>query len=98
MECQPNTGSAVRRRRPVRQADAYAEAERYLTDWERLSGSTEASKLEWMLLGAQQGDFAGQEDHLQLLVKENHPDSTAILLALARGCSVCYRRREATQT
>jgi Tfp pilus assembly protein PilF len=79
----------------ARRCDACAEAERFLSAFEKKSGPTEASRLEWALLGAQQGDFAGEEDKLRSAVDRNHPESPAILLALAKGYFVAYRRKDA---
>src|SRR5687767_4218498 len=47
--------------RVSRQAGDCAEAERLLTELEQVFGPTDASRLEWRLLGAQQGDFAVAE-------------------------------------
>ena len=79
----------------ARRSDACADAERLLTAFEKASGPTDASRLEWTLLGAQQGDFAGQEDRLRSWVDRNHPDAAAILEALAKGYQASYRWREA---
>jgi Tfp pilus assembly protein PilF len=80
----------------ARRSDACADAERFLTAFEKASGATDASRLEWALLGAQQGDFAGQEEHLRSLAEHRDPSAPAILEALAKGYSVCYRWPEAT--
>ncbi len=79
----------------ARRCDACAEAERFLTAFEKKSGPTDASRLEWVLLGAQQGDFAGEEDNLWSAVDRNHPEASTILLALAKGYHVSYGRRGA---
>jgi tetratricopeptide (TPR) repeat protein len=75
----------------ARRCDACADAERFLTAFDETSGPTAASRLEWALLGAHQGDFAGEEDRLLAAVAGNHPDTAAILEALARGYAVSYR-------
>jgi predicted Zn-dependent protease len=79
----------------ARQAGAYADAERLLTASEQASGPTAASRLEWALLGAQQGDFAGGEESLKAEVGRNPAEASGVLEALARGYAVAYRRPEA---
>ncbi|HET6575120.1 MAG TPA: tetratricopeptide repeat protein [Fimbriiglobus sp.] len=75
----------------ARRADACADAERFLTAFEEASGPTDASKLEWALLGVQQGDFAGHEQRLRADAGRNTPDTPAVLEALARGYNAAYR-------
>jgi tetratricopeptide (TPR) repeat protein len=79
----------------ARRCDACSEAERLLTAFEMKSGPTNASRLEWVLLGAQQGDFAGEEDNLWSAVERNHREGPAILFALAKGYHVSYHRKGA---
>jgi tetratricopeptide (TPR) repeat protein len=81
--------------RAARRADACADAERFLTAYEDEAGPSDASRLEWVLLGAQQGDFAGEEQWLQTALVNNHPESVAIMEASAKGCAVNYRWPEA---
>jgi Tfp pilus assembly protein PilF len=81
--------------RAARRADANADAERLLTAAEQAAGTTDDSRLEWALLGAQQGDFAGEEDRLRSAVDRNHPDAVLILEALAKGYDAAYRWPEA---
>jgi tetratricopeptide (TPR) repeat protein len=81
----------------ARRSDACADAERFLTAFEQASGPTDASRLEWLLLGAQQGDFANDETDLRAAVGRNHPDSAAILEALAKGYHVNFRSRSALE-
>jgi tetratricopeptide (TPR) repeat protein len=83
--------------RASRQAGDCAEAERLLTELEQVFGPTDASRLEWRLLGAQQGDFAGAERELRSLVEGAHSDSPTILEALAKGYALAYRWPEALQ-
>ena len=77
--------------RAARREDACADAERFLTACEQASGPTDASRLEWALLGVQQGDFGGDEDALRAAVGRDHPDAPAILEALAKGYDVTFR-------
>jgi tetratricopeptide (TPR) repeat protein len=81
--------------RAARRADACADAERFLTAYEDGAGPSDASRLEWALLGAQQGDFAGEEERLQTALANTHPESDAIMEAAAKGCAVNYRWPEA---
>jgi tetratricopeptide (TPR) repeat protein len=76
-------------------ADACADAERFLNAFEEASGPTDASRLEWTLLGVQQGDLAGEEDQLRSDVDRGHPEASAILEALAKGYAVAYRWSDA---
>jgi Tfp pilus assembly protein PilF len=84
--------------RAARRSDACADAERLLTEHEQAFKPSDASRLEWALLGAQQGDLGGDEDRLKSYVDRNHPDTLAILEALAKGYVVSYRRQEAILT
>lgn len=81
--------------RVARRSDACADAERFLVGFEQAQGQTDASRLEWALLGVQQGDFGRDEDRLRSYVDRNHPEATVILEALAKGYAVTYRRPEA---
>jgi tetratricopeptide (TPR) repeat protein len=69
----------------ARRLDDCVLTERRLTDYERSYGPTEAAELEWLLLGAQQGDLAGHDGYLESLVHANHPNKPLILEALAKG-------------
>src|SRR5262245_34601790 len=79
----------------ARRSDACADAERLLVAYEQAFRSTDASQLEWALLGAQQGDLAGYEDRLLSAVERNHPETPAILEALAKGYEAAYRWTDA---
>jgi tetratricopeptide (TPR) repeat protein len=75
----------------ARRRDAYAEAEQLLADYVRRREGTPEGELEWLLLGVQQGDFAGQERSLQALVDREHPATPLILEALAKGYMNTFR-------
>jgi tetratricopeptide (TPR) repeat protein len=77
--------------RVARLSDACADAERFLTAFEDAFGPTSDSRLEWALLGAQQGDFQGLEVHLHSRAARSPSDSSEILEALARGYLVAQR-------
>jgi tetratricopeptide (TPR) repeat protein len=82
--------------RAARRDNAHADAERLLTAAERATGATDATRLEWVLLGLQQGEFA-EEKQLRALVARNHPDAPAILEAFAKGLVAADRRKEAIE-
>jgi Tfp pilus assembly protein PilF len=75
----------------ARRSGACADAERFLTAFEDTARPTEASRLEWALLGAQQGDFGDEEDRLRSAVGRRHPEEAAMLEALAKGYAASYR-------
>jgi tetratricopeptide (TPR) repeat protein len=79
----------------ARRTDDYAAAERCLTAFEVGSGETEASRLEWALLGVQQADFVADEERLRTAVGQRHPEEAAILEALAKGYGLAGRWQEA---
>ena len=77
--------------RAARRDDAYADAERFLTRYEDVYGSTEESKLEWSLLGAQQGDFQGDAGRLRGSLDPKNPNADLISEALAKGLRAEFR-------
>jgi tetratricopeptide (TPR) repeat protein len=71
--------------RTARRLDDCATAERLLTAYEQSHGSDAETRLEWQLLGVQQGDLADSERELRLRVRDNSPDANLILEALTKG-------------
>jgi Tfp pilus assembly protein PilF len=72
--------------RAERQGGNYAEAERELQECVRVQkGATEATQLEWLLLRAQRGEADDVAAGLWYCVENDHPETTAILEALARA-------------
>jgi tetratricopeptide (TPR) repeat protein len=69
----------------ARRLGACAEAEKRLLEYQRRQGTTEESRLEWLLLGVQQGDLGGHVRELQSVVDAEHPAAPLILEALAKG-------------
>jgi tetratricopeptide (TPR) repeat protein len=69
----------------ARRLDDCAEAERRLAEYEHRQGVTEEGRLEWLLLGIQQGDLGGQDSRLESLVQANDPATPLLLEALAKG-------------
>lgn len=63
---------------------AYSEAEQFLQRCGELHGMSEPLQLEWLLLRCQMGEVDEVSPVLLALVRKHHPDSTAILEALAR--------------
>jgi Tfp pilus assembly protein PilF len=84
--------------RAARRSDACADAERFLVRFEQRVGPTDASRLEWVLLGTQQGDFGNDEERLRSAVDGGHPASLDILEALAKGYAVAVRMPDAFPT
>jgi tetratricopeptide (TPR) repeat protein len=80
------------------QSGAHADAERFIVEYERHAGLTDASRLEWALVGAHQGDLADTEVWLRSLATRKHPDTPAVLDALARGYQLACRWQDAQQT
>src|SRR5262249_43197296 len=80
----------------ARRDDAYADAERLLTSAEQATGVTNATRLEWVLIGLQQGEFV-EEQRLRMMVAGNHPDALAILEAFAKGFLAADRYSEAVE-
>lgn len=62
---------------------AYPEAEQYLVRCKELGGMTEPLQLEWILLRCEKGDVDELSPALLAAVEQNHPESAAILEALA---------------
>ena len=81
--------------RAARRCDDYAAAERHLAAFEKVSGTTEASRLEWSLLGVQQGDFGDDEERLRTALGRQHPEEGVILEAIAKGLAAAHRFPEA---
>jgi tetratricopeptide (TPR) repeat protein len=75
----------------ARRADACPDAERFLIAFERAATPTEASRLEWALLGVQQGDFGNDESAMRSAVAGHHRAAPAMLEALAKGYAVAFR-------
>ena len=69
--------------RIARLQGAYSEAERRLSRAGQLDGMTEPVQLEWLLLRCQQGDVDELSPGLLAAVDRRHPESAAILEALA---------------
>jgi tetratricopeptide (TPR) repeat protein len=69
--------------RIARERGDYAEAERQLGRCSELDGMSESVQLEWMLLRCVRGEVDELAPGLLALVGRNHPDSPAILEALA---------------
>jgi tetratricopeptide (TPR) repeat protein len=70
--------------RIARQRRAYAEAERHLTRCEQVGGMSEPLELEWLLLRCERGELDELAPGLLAAVDAHHPESAAILEALAR--------------
>jgi tetratricopeptide (TPR) repeat protein len=62
---------------------AYSEAEQFLLRCQQIDGMSEAVQLEWLLLRCQQGEVDDLAPNLFALVRQRHPETPAILEALA---------------
>jgi tetratricopeptide (TPR) repeat protein len=94
---EPNDGRALLlAAQAARRDGAYSDAERLLTAAEHATGSTSNTRLEWVLIGLQQGEFA-EEEWLRSLVAANHQNTPAILEAFPKGFVVAERWPEAQQ-
>jgi tetratricopeptide (TPR) repeat protein len=82
--------------RTARRAERFADAERYLERCQELGGVTEATRLEWDLLRAQQGEIGGMV-RLRASITPEHPDALLVLEALARGYMRAERLADASQ-
>src|SRR5262249_52911907 len=80
----------------ARRDDAYADAERLLSAAELAAEATAATRLEWVLLGLQQGEFA-EEERVRALVAGNYGDAPVILEAFAKGFVAADRWEEAIE-
>jgi predicted Zn-dependent protease len=70
----------------ARLSSKYEEAAEHLTEYQRRANeTTERGQLEWVLLRAQRGEINDVESGLWLCLQEEHPDTSRILEALARG-------------
>lgn len=99
LERWPNDASALLfAAQAARRAGYYAEAERLLGRAEEAHAASEATELEWELLGVQQGDFGGQENRLRMEVGRDAARALLILEALAQGYDAAYRWPEALAT
>ncbi len=65
--------------------DWYNDAERHLSEYERLGGDGQAVRLERALRQAQQGELASVEGYLLSCLGQEHPDTPFILEALVQG-------------
>jgi tetratricopeptide (TPR) repeat protein len=79
----------------ARRTDAVAEAERLLITFELSQGASAKTSLEWALLGAQQGDLAGEDARLQNEARSEGRDTAEILEAMAKGYDASYQWPEA---
>lgn len=81
----------------ARRVDAHAAAEQHLTAFEGDGGSTDATRLEWALLGVQQGDFGDEENRLRQAVGRHHPQERLIIEALTKGYHIAFRWQDALE-
>ncbi|OWK43255.1 tetratricopeptide repeat protein [Fimbriiglobus ruber] len=75
----------------------YAEAEQHLVRCKELGGMTEPLQMEWLLLRCEKGDVDELAPGLLAAVEQNHPESPAILEAMALVYMRQARYHEAKQ-
>ncbi|MFL5242546.1 MAG: tetratricopeptide repeat protein [Gemmataceae bacterium] len=75
----------LRLARNFRRSGRYDEAEAHLIHCQELGGETPDSVLEFAMLKAQQGDLLGSQNYLLTALKNDSPESSLILEALAQG-------------
>ncbi len=83
--------------RTARRLGRFSEAERFLEQCQNLGGITEATQLEWDLIRVQQGDLRDIHLRLRATIGPDHPDSSIVLEALAKGYYVCERLADARE-
>ena len=79
----------------ARRRGAYSDAEQYLSRCGPRNRMTEPVRLEWLLLRCERGEIDELAPPLLALVDRNHPESPAILEALAGTCMRQTRYLEA---
>ena len=83
--------------RTARRRGEFADAKRFLAEYERLGGAVDAIRLERDLLLVQQGVIGEADVRLRATVGPDHPDVRFVLEALARGYVVAERWADARQ-
>jgi len=83
--------------RTARRRGQFAEAKRYLAEYERLGGAVARIRLERDLLLVQQGVIGEADVRLRATVNPDHPDVALVLEALARGYILTERWADARQ-
>lgn len=78
------TSTLVLAARIQRLSGGYSEAERYLLRCLQIHGMSDPVQLEWLLLRCQQGELDQLAPNLFALVRQQHPETPAILETLAR--------------
>ena len=83
--------------RTARRRGLYADAKRYLIEYEKRGGVADAVRLERDLLLVQQGVIGEIDVRLRATVEPDHPDAVFVLEALARGYQRAERWSDARQ-
>jgi tetratricopeptide (TPR) repeat protein len=83
--------------RTARRRGKFADAKRFLAEYERLGGSVENIRVERDLLLVQQGVIGEADVRLRAAVNPDHPDVAFVLEALARGYMLTERWADARQ-
>ncbi|HEY8505509.1 MAG TPA: tetratricopeptide repeat protein, partial [Gemmataceae bacterium] len=83
--------------RTARRRGKFADAKRFLAEYEELGGAADAVRLERDLLLVQQGVIGEADVRLRATVGPDHPDVRLVLEALARGYLLTERWADARQ-
>ena len=83
--------------RTARRRGKFADAKRYLAEYENLSGAADTIRLERDLLLVQQGVIGEADVRLRATIDPDHPDVRFVLEALARGYILTDRWADARQ-
>lgn len=83
--------------RTARRRGRFADAKRYLAEYERLGGTAATIRLERDLLLVQQGVMGEADVRLRATINPDHPDVRFVLEALARGYMLTDRWADARQ-
>ncbi len=83
--------------RTARRRGKFADAKRFLAEYETRGGPPEPARLERDLLLIQQGALGDSDVRLRASIDPDHPDAALILEALARGYMIAERWADARQ-
>jgi tetratricopeptide (TPR) repeat protein len=83
--------------RVARRLGAYDDAERHLSQSQKLGGVAEAISLERLLIEAQRGEMTKVEGFLTACINKEHPDTVLILEAMTYGYMKTYQMASALE-
>jgi Tfp pilus assembly protein PilF len=83
--------------RTARRRGQFADAGRYLDQYQKLGGAADSIHFERSLAFVQQGKLGEFDEDLRATIDPDHPDVLLVLEALARGYLIADRRSDARQ-